>query len=272
MMIYRGYQTKKMWKKRSAGFGQKRFRSRTSISLVVFEILQCLIMLAAVACWFLYAVLVMENDAFATRFDAYDADSSAPARYFLPRRDTSGLNVSSIPAPGSKGRWALPSDGSGMDGMNLMVNRWDQLDYVNGIYSLLQGFVLILFFVKALYLISFQPRLSAIPGGFVRMLPDLIHLFVIAFICGLMLVMVWVIVYGHRVVQVSTFNHAMSSLALLIMVNIDETFAPAVKAGVWVHPPQRVVIYCTHVLSTFLFVWVRGTSRLLLSPLTSILP
>ena len=89
------------------------------------------------------------------------------------------------------------------------------------------------------------------------MLPDLFHLWLVAFICGLMLMVIWMTVYGDRVAQASTLSHAVGSLASLIMVNVDETFAPAVRAGVWVHPPQRVVIYCAHILSTFLFVWVR---------------
>ena len=252
----RGERKKTEMRKRAAAFGHKKFRSKVSFSLIVFEFLHCSIMLAAVAAWFIYAIMLVNNDAFGTRFNVYDADASAPARYFLPYRDTSGLNTSDLPLPGSKGRWELPANSQGLEDMNNMVNLYGRLHYYYGIYGLLQGLVMLLFFVKGLHLISFQPRLSAIPGGFVRMLPDLLHLTVITVLCGIMLMMLWIIVYGYRVASTSTLGNAAYNLAYLIFVGVDFSYAAAINPLVWSPPLELTVIYAAHFLGTFLLIWI----------------
>ncbi len=46
----------------------KRFRTRTSLFMIVFELCLCGIMCAAVAMWYMYATTLVQQDVFSSRF------------------------------------------------------------------------------------------------------------------------------------------------------------------------------------------------------------
>ena len=88
------------------------------------------------------------------------------------------------------------------------------------------------------------------------MLPDLLHLAVVTVLCGIMLMMLWIIVYGYRVASSSTLGNAAYNLAYLIFVADDLSYAAAINPLVWSPPLERTVIYAAHFLGTFLLIWV----------------
>ncbi len=66
----------------------------------------------------------------AVRFQVYDADTSAPARYLLTSRMAPGSDKSAnttTPMPGHPLRWELSEDLSGMIGMARMSLRAQQM-------------------------------------------------------------------------------------------------------------------------------------------------
>lgn len=58
---------------------------------MVYEIIQCIIQLAALALLFMYGVQHIPQANFRPNFDVYDADSFAPARFFLTKRNDANL-------------------------------------------------------------------------------------------------------------------------------------------------------------------------------------
>lgn len=139
-----------------------RFRSRTSLRSLVFELTLCGLMLAAVAVWYVYATSIVQDDVFLTRYDVYDGDASAPCRYLLLRRTdpansssaaangaASALNgtataanatsgTAGVPLPGAAGRWRLPEDGAGMYQLGQMMSRVQAMYVYHIVYKLLQ--------------------------------------------------------------------------------------------------------------------------------------
>ena len=213
-------------------------------------------MLTAIAIWFIYAILMTKDD-FSTRFNVYDADASAPSRVFMPFRSTNGLNMSDVPLPGSAGRWRLPGDPSGIHQAAKMQQQGANLEFYYSLYGLLQGIVLIMFFIRTLFLVSFQPRLSVIPGGLVRMLPDFLHLYLVTFIIGFCLMMIWIIISGDRQEKVSTLYGAFITFLYAITSGVDNAYpySKGLADNTFVSTIELVVIVAAHVLAAFIFIW-----------------
>ena len=51
----------------SAPTSIKRFRTQTSLALIVFELFLCGFMLGAVAIWYYYVIILVQDDIFSTR-------------------------------------------------------------------------------------------------------------------------------------------------------------------------------------------------------------
>jgi hypothetical protein len=244
------------WMKRSKAYNNARFKPTTSLAIILFEVIHCALMLSAIAVWFVYAIQLANDQTFSTRINVYDADASTPCRPLLPYRNSTSLNTSSLPLPGHANRWKVPEDVTGMQQVARMQQQAASLDYWYTLYGFLQGFVLLMFPFRWLFLVGFQPRLSVIPGGLIRMFPDFVHLYLVAFICGLNLIMIWVIVYGTQQENVSTFYGAFIAFLYMVTAGVDQAY-PYGKGltNREVLAIEQVVIVAAHLLATILFIW-----------------
>ena len=103
------------------------------------------------------------------RFNVYDNDVCAPARFLLPYRDTNRSNTTNLLSPGVAGRWSIPQDLTGMHGLAKMLKRVDEMNTKIVVYELLQGIVLLGLLFRLIMYLSFQKRLSVIGGTLVSM-------------------------------------------------------------------------------------------------------
>ena len=101
------------------------------------------------------------------RFNVYDNDVSAPARFLLPFRNENRSATTNLPPPGVAGRWQLPQNLSGMYSLAQMMTRVDAMNSTLVIYELLQGIVLLGLIFRLIMYLSFQKRLSVIGGTLV---------------------------------------------------------------------------------------------------------
>ena len=122
------------------------FRSRTTLFWVVYEVVQLALMAGSIATWVVYSrSLYRESDSYRTRFDIYDADLSAPCRFLLPLR----VAPSNSTPPGFPGRWELPptNASNGLTDMAVMLNHSNYLSSLLMIYQLLNGIIIVMFFL-----------------------------------------------------------------------------------------------------------------------------
>ncbi len=61
------------------------------------------------------------------RFSVYDADAFSPARFFFPRRAGASLNGTAYSTASAAGRYQLPADMSGLQGMASMMHRLQEM-------------------------------------------------------------------------------------------------------------------------------------------------
>lgn len=89
------------------------------------------------------------------------------------------------------------------------------------------------------------------------MLPDFLHLYLVAFICGLNLIMIWVIILGPREEMISTFYGAFVTFLYMITAGVDEAYpyAKGLIRGQGEFFLDQMVIVIAHALATFLFIW-----------------
>ena len=126
------------------------FRTRTTPFWVFFELIQCGLMAGSIATWIVYATSLYQNsDAFRMRFDIYDADASAPCHYLMSQRVASSNSSS---APGTPGRWMLPGSDAGLNDMAAMLAHSHNLNFLLTLYQLLNGIVILLFFIHLIHL------------------------------------------------------------------------------------------------------------------------
>ena len=74
------------------------------------------------------------------------------------------------------------------------------------LYYMLQGIVLVMLLFRWIIHLSFQPRLSIIPGSILLMLPDMLHYLIVVLIIIAMVAALACIVFGDRIATVSTYG------------------------------------------------------------------
>ena len=123
---------------------RRHFRSKTTLFWILYEILQLGLMAGSIATWAVYSrSLYRESDSYRTRFDIYDADSSSPCRFLLHHR----IAPSNSTPPGTAGRWELPGSTSGLTDMAVMLNHSNYLSSLLMLYQLLNGIIIVMFFL-----------------------------------------------------------------------------------------------------------------------------
>ncbi|KAG2445957.1 hypothetical protein HXX76_000560 [Chlamydomonas incerta] len=207
----------------------KMYKPRMSVGWVVFETTVCVLMFTSLGFLFAYTAKLADKDAFPSRFELYDADGYAPARYFLPLRQenvtvtqqSNGTsNTAASPTPGSANRWQLP-EGSQLESASDFYDRVDDMYDLLMIYTFLQGFVLAMIVIRWLHCLSFQPRLSAISGTLALAAPDIIHFFIVIVICAVMFGAAGCIVFGPDEVRLSGYGDAFQLMLSYVMLRED---------------------------------------------------
>ncbi|PNH05934.1 hypothetical protein TSOC_007762, partial [Tetrabaena socialis] len=146
----------------------------------------------------------------------------------LPASSYSGL-------PGEEGRWALPEDRSGLTAAGDMVGRVNRMSTYLTVYGMLQGCVLMCLILQWLGHMSFQPRLSVIPGTLLLSLPQLAHIALALVIIGIMLAAALSLTFGSRVEGVSGFPAALRTA-------LDLAFHRWGSCGTSMHDPMRATL------------------------------
>ena len=168
---------------------------------------------------------------------SYDADTS-PANFFLIRRQQkstapyAGL-ASPSPIPGGRGRWSLPEDLSGLESMTSMLHAVDVMSRTWSIYTYLQAVVLLILILRLIILMSFQPKLAIISGTLALMVPDFLHLLLIASISAVMYACMACILFGYRVGSLSTYNAAISTMLQYIVIRYDNGTMQSITNVSW---------------------------------------
>ncbi|GIM14788.1 hypothetical protein Vretimale_17596, partial [Volvox reticuliferus] len=180
----------------------RKYRARMTLFWGVYETLVCGLMAGALAVLFMYSI--SQEAPSQRRYDVYDSISAAPARFFMLRRSTTGLNATAIPKPGDPLRWKLPEDTSGLEGVASVYDKVQKMRNTWMLYNLLQGLVLMLLIMRLVHRLSFQPRLSIISGTLARMIPDLAGFVLVLVTILLMFAFMLVTLWGDVVKQLST--------------------------------------------------------------------
>jgi hypothetical protein len=181
-------EAKKEAKMNQAGGPRVRFKPPSVSGLeLLYDGLTTAVMLAAVVTLVVYSTTFTSGKLpDASRYNVYDADAFAPARFFMPKRllgtpslSSSSLNATSTEAlPGNPGRWAagLGDDISGLEQVSNYYVALKTLENVSTWYGLLQCAALLLLLMRLLALASVQPRLALIPETLKAAAPALGHL------------------------------------------------------------------------------------------------
>ncbi|EFJ51847.1 hypothetical protein VOLCADRAFT_87436 [Volvox carteri f. nagariensis] len=203
----------------------RKYTPRMSAGWVMYETAICALMVAAIAVLYTYTVRLSVREDFIARFDVYDADAFAPARYFLLRRSTS-LNSSegassaatnTTRTAGSPDRWRMQADPRALNAAGAVLTRLDSMYNTIVLYAFFQGLVLCALEVRWLHYISFQPHLSIVFGTLVLALPDLLHFAVVLVISIVMFAATACVVLGPSVAQ---FHNLSSSLTIMFQYSL----------------------------------------------------
>ncbi len=218
------------------GVSTRQYRPRMSARWVAYEAVLCCLMVAAVAVFYAYAVRLSVREEFFPRFNVYDADTFAPARYFLLKRqapttatalaetNTTANSTVAAPAAGSPGggmRWQLPPDQDPINGAGSMFARLDSMYGTVVWYTFLQGLVLALLIVRWLHYLAFQPRLSLIWGTLALALPDLAHLAVVVVLVVVLFGAAACIGFGAMVERLSDYGSGLYVMLRYVLLGDD---------------------------------------------------
>ncbi|GAX77704.1 hypothetical protein CEUSTIGMA_g5147.t1 [Chlamydomonas eustigma] len=184
-----------------------------------WEVILSGLMVSCIAVWFVYAMQLVNSNIFATSFNIYDADAFAQARYLLPTRFGNSSDLHGTP-----GRWKLPDNLSGMDGIANMMYQMTLMNKTYVIYYFLQGMVLIGLILRLVMYLTFQKRFSVIGATLVLAIPDLFNLLIVIMIVLVMLTEMVYITFGNRVEEVSTFSRAIYTMVLFFFSGDDSHF------------------------------------------------
>lgn len=220
---------------------------------VAFEVINCVLMLAAVAVWFVYVYQLSPALPISITYNVNDADISTRARFFLLARDEKGWTnekaatlqsvlatsqgsptddsislaataasapLPGMPAPSQDYRYMLPADTRPLTDLVTTYASVETLHYYYITYFFLQGISLMMLVFRLINYVSFQPHLAAIGGTLTRAFDDLMHW---AFTFMVVVVMFCVIVctaFGYRVEPVMDMESALYSVfAFLVTGN-----------------------------------------------------
>ncbi|GFR50777.1 hypothetical protein Agub_g13042 [Astrephomene gubernaculifera] len=220
----------------------RKYHPRMDIKWVLYEATICAFMAAAIGVFYTYAVRLSVRDDFTSRFDVYDADTFAPARYFLLRRQDSSTTAAAASSPsfsatasstatttasedapsaGQALRWALPADYQPINDAGAMYARVDSMYSALVTYTFLQSLVLAMVVLRWLHYLSFQPRLSIIAGTLALALPDLLHFAAGVLICIAMFGAAACVVFGTGVAQLSSGGDALYLMLKYVLLKDD---------------------------------------------------
>jgi hypothetical protein len=146
-----------------------RYRSELTHFWIYYEIVVSLLMLASLIALYVYNFDLTPHAPLMITTNTYDADQFAPARFFMLRRNAANGRAPGAPGPGTLGRWALAEDGAGLGDVSRTLAHVNSMYVCISLYNALQGVILLLLIVRAVNLISFQPKLSLISGTLARL-------------------------------------------------------------------------------------------------------
>lgn len=133
------------------------------------------------------------------------------------------INASSVEAsmPGEPDRWKLPEDTSGLGDVTRMLSHINTMYDVITAYTFMQGVILIMFIVRLIHLISFQPKLSLISGTLARFIPDVFNFLVVFFTCGIIYSAFVCLVFGFRLKEVSDLGASITQMLKFLITGDD---------------------------------------------------
>lgn len=184
------------------------WKPATGIFDVVLEALIVSLMVASFFVYFQYASQIQQqSEVFRSKYDVYDADSSAPCRYHLLQRSRSNASNSAL-YPGQPGSWALPLNSSGLDGMAGMMTQASTLNNLCSDFTFLVGLIITLLLFNLIRLVGFQPRLGVIPASLHLMAEDVFHLTIVLLMIALPTAVLVVCLLGPLSEQASSFSNS----------------------------------------------------------------
>ncbi|KAG2454830.1 hypothetical protein HYH02_000662 [Chlamydomonas schloesseri] len=257
----------------------RKYAPRMGPKMVLYEAAICALMAAAVATYYTYTVRLSVREDFSARFDVYDADTFAPARYFLLRRAAgptdagltatavnataaagtlmSAANNSTAAPAGDAGRWRLAADATPLQQAAEMFSRVDSMYQTLVLYGFLQGLVLAMLVVRWLLYLSFQPRLSIISGTIVMALPDLCHLAIVVAVSAVMFAAAASIVFGPSQLSFSGLDSALYvMLKYVLLADEDPSFKDLLNSSIDKTWPEWALAGLLYVLGPIFFVLI----------------
>lgn len=118
-------------------------------------------------------------------------------------------------------RWQLPEDAAPLHRVASMYHHMHEMYEMQSLYTVLQGFVLLMVIVRLLNYVGFQSRLAVISGTLARATPDLVHFSIVIMITGLTFCAMVGTVFGARVQQMSTIEFSLQALMSLLILGDD---------------------------------------------------
>lgn len=167
------------------GFKQRLLSVQRSKVWLFIESIQCTILLASIVLLFMYVVHMSQNARLKPDFKPYDADGHSNARVLLTARvpvpDQPG-----IPQSGDPGRWRIAPDtssGLGLAEVGSMFSDIKKMQFIFIMYTLLQSIAMLIFTIRLLSHLMFQPRLAVFSNTLDQSMHDITHyLMVIVFV------------------------------------------------------------------------------------------
>ena len=227
----------------------------------IAEALIISLMISSVVVYFMYVnKMSAHENTFRSKYDAYDADASAPCRYHLLQRSRSNSSDPTL-FPGQPGTWTLPPITTELHGVTLMLTQASNLDYLWSAYSLIVSAVILLMMINLIRLVGFQPRLSVIAASLHLMSEDLFHLLLIFVAIAVPLAIQVVILVGSFNVRARDFTTSFLTILTMFVtggniVGVNQVFDRAIITSNQVIPIMSVVIYATLFFIVFIVIWV----------------
>ncbi|GAX81803.1 hypothetical protein CEUSTIGMA_g9231.t1 [Chlamydomonas eustigma] len=234
-----------------------KFEVKMSPFWVVYELAIGAIMLACVSLWFIYAMQLVQEDIFHTRFPVYDADAFALARYLLPQRVGKVATGTAFTAATSASRWKLPANMSGLDNMAAMTYQVQQMSDTYVLYYLLQGLVLIGLMIRFIMYVTFQKRLSIFGGILAHVLPEICHFVVVLGAIVFPLAVQLQVIIGYRITEVCSFDQAVFTLIKYFVTGDDsKLYTNSVRSGLMVRETELIILNLFHSVDTLMIFFV----------------
>eukprot|EP00798_Chlamydomonas_sp_ICE-L_P009234 gene9234-16382_t len=191
--------------KKVFGLQAEHYRAKMTPFWVMYELILCTCMIAAVSLLLYYAVNVSATMPNVKHYAVYDASSFAPAHPFMLHRNE---QASDTHPPGTAGQWMLDEDREGLTKIAETHNNLEHMYDIQLWYGILQGLSLTLAMIRVMVQTSFQVKLSVISGTIAMSLPD-IAVFGVTAVCICMpLSVLYCIIYGTEFEEANNINEA----------------------------------------------------------------